>query len=178
MQVTFARIDQRRYAIAMKRDGPRDIGPDLPFWPGPGSGQVPHDLVHFIVEEQLGLRLGIFGQAAAGGGMKAFVTVERTGTARRRSERLRIAGRPDMRRSEKVASCVGTGGLLRPDLDQVIGNPVIARAFRHRLEQVLGDWERVPIGGFLTLTWPMELTVRHARAGGRHEAQARPARHL
>ncbi len=176
MQVTFTRIDQRRYAISFRRDGPRDIGGDLPPWPGPGPADFPHDLVHLIVEEQLGLRLGIFGQVAAGGGLGAFAMVERSGPTRHRSERLRRAGRPDMRRSEQLVACVNSAGILRPDADALVGDYVTARSLRVRLAEVHAAWLRVPIDGSLTLTWPTELTLQHGRTGpqrGRAVAKAR-----
>lgn len=166
MQVIFTRLDNRRYAVGLRRDGPRDIGVDVPSWPGPGSAQVPHDLVHFIVEEQLGLRLGIFGQAAAGGGVKAFGVgaFDRSGVTRQRSERLRLAGRKDMQRSEQIVGCVGPDGTLSPRADGLIGDPRIAEALRLRLSQALAAWFRVGVGRSLTLTWPSELTLLHARS--------------
>jgi hypothetical protein len=176
MQVTFTRIDQRRYAISFKRDGPRDIGGDLPHWPGPGPADFPHDLVHFLVEEQLGLRLGIFGQVAAGGGLGAFAMVDRSGPTRHRSERLRRAGRPDMRRSEQVVSHVRVDGALHPDADALVGDFFTARALRARLAEVHAQWTQVPIRGSLTLTWPTELTLQHGRTGpqrGRVTAKTR-----
>jgi hypothetical protein len=166
MQVIFTRLDSRRYAVGLRRDGPRDIGVvDVPSWPGPGSAKVPHDLVHFVVEEQLGLRLGIFGQAAAGGGVRAFKVgvVDRSGVTRHRSERLRLAGRSDMQRSEQVTACVGPDGTLSAAADALIGDPRTAAALRLRLEQALAAWFRVGVGRSLTLTWPSELTLLHAR---------------
>ncbi len=92
MQVVFERVDARRYLIGIVRDGRYDVGADVPVRPAPGPADVPHDLVHFAVEEQLGLRLGIYGQVAAGGDVGGFFvpapTDRHPAGDKRRSERV------------------------------------------------------------------------------------------
>jgi len=85
MQVIFERVDDRRYRIGVVRDGRYDVGVDVPVRGAPGHADVPHDLVHFVVEEQAKLRLGIYGQVAAGGDCggssprpRAIATLRRT----------------------------------------------------------------------------------------------------
>ncbi|MGN6608789.1 MAG: hypothetical protein ACTHMS_17490, partial [Jatrophihabitans sp.] len=72
MRVIFERIDGRSYRIGVRRDGRHDVGPDVPVRLAPGWATVPHDLVHFAVEEQARLSLGVFGQVAAGGDCGGF----------------------------------------------------------------------------------------------------------
>lgn len=72
MRVIFERVDERRYRIGVMRDGRHDVGADVPVRGAPGRADVPHDLVHFVVEEQAGLALGIYGQVAAGGDCGGF----------------------------------------------------------------------------------------------------------
>ena len=69
MNVIFKRTGLRRYAVAVKRPP----HPDVEMNPAPGYDlSMPHDLMHMIVEAQLGLRHGIFGQLAAGGTAGTF----------------------------------------------------------------------------------------------------------
>jgi hypothetical protein len=63
MQVEFHKTGERRYAVIIRRDGLADLKMD----PAPGfDALMPHDMLHFLVEQELGLRRGIFGQLAHG----------------------------------------------------------------------------------------------------------------
>jgi hypothetical protein len=77
--------------------------------PAPGySDLIPHDLVHLVIEEQLGLRDGIFGQLAVGGNAGTFVPTQelRTRAWARRVERRNRATGKDIGRSEALAAQV------------------------------------------------------------------------
>ena len=64
MEVHFRRTGERRYAVIINRK-------DLPIVekdPAPGFDPlIPHNLMHLVVESELGLSRGIFGQLASGG---------------------------------------------------------------------------------------------------------------
>jgi hypothetical protein len=69
MLVVFRRSGERRYSVEAQRPGL----PDVVMNPAPGyDALMPHDLMHMIVEAQLGLTRGIFGQLAAGGTAGTF----------------------------------------------------------------------------------------------------------
>jgi len=69
MIVVFRRVGQRRYAVEIKRAP----FPDVEMNPAPGyDASMPHDMLHLIVEAQLGLTRGVFGQLAAGGDAGTF----------------------------------------------------------------------------------------------------------
>lgn len=69
MRVVFRRTGQRRYSIEAQRPG----FPDLVMDPAPGyDNLMPHDMMHLVVESQLGLTRGVFGQLAAGGDAGTF----------------------------------------------------------------------------------------------------------
>ena len=69
MILVFRRTGQRRYAVEAQR--PRF--PDIVMNPAPGYDPLmPHDLMHLVVEAQLGLSQGIFAQLAAGGNAGTF----------------------------------------------------------------------------------------------------------
>ena len=94
MIVVFQRVGERRYAVVAKRPP----FPDVEMNPAPGYDQfMPHDLMHLVVEAQLGLTRGIFGQLAAGGGAGTFHrNIEPKETPReaaRLRKRLKVRGK-------------------------------------------------------------------------------------
>jgi len=69
MKVEFHKTGDRRYAVVVLRAGL----PDLEMNPAPGfDALMPHDMLHFLVEQELELRRGIFGQIALGGTAGTF----------------------------------------------------------------------------------------------------------
>jgi hypothetical protein len=86
MKVQFRRTGAHRYAITIYREGLQPVAMD----PAPGYDPImPHDLLHFVVESELGLRLGIFGQVASGGNAGTFHPVATAGSSHRETARLR-----------------------------------------------------------------------------------------
>jgi len=110
MILIFRRTGQRRYAVEVKRPP----HPDVEMNPAPGyDALMPHDLMHLVVEAQLGLTHGIFGQLAAGGDAGTFHLImkqewpSRTGARIRRRLKtkgtaLLRAGRDDCAQSERA----------------------------------------------------------------------------
>ena len=69
MVLVFRRTGIRRYVV----EAHREKWPDLEMNPAPGFDPlIPHDLMHLVVEAQLGLEDGIFGQLAIGGDAGTF----------------------------------------------------------------------------------------------------------
>lgn len=69
MKVHFIRSGDRRYSMRIDRVS----APALVMDPAPGFDRdLPHDMVHFVVEAVLGLKGGVFGQIAAGGDAGSF----------------------------------------------------------------------------------------------------------
>lgn len=156
MQVVFQKVDAKRYLIGLRRNGAHDVGPDVPLRIGPGGGPVPHDLVHFAIEEVLGIRLGIFGQLAAGGDCDGFffpAPQDRKKLAdARRNKRVADAGREDAVRSELVAALVGHDGVVRPRPDLL--TPTEHAAVQARVTELVSRWQSTPAGADLVLDWP------------------------
>jgi hypothetical protein len=174
VRVTFTRSNGRRYIVTVEREnGPR-VEPRF----GPGyDDRMPHDLAHYLIEEQFGIKLGIFGQlAAGGGGIFTPAPADRSGRSRRTAARLGRAGRPDMQRSEKlVYHCVSEWELrtgcrrsLPPLAD--VGNATQAELDRavSRLEDIAQRWYALAPGESLTFTWPKSCTVNPA---GSHQGR-------
>lgn len=86
MVVVFRRVGERRYAVEARRSE----FPDLEMNPAPGYDQlIPHDLMHMVVEAQLGLSGAVFGQLASGGDAGTFHPVFRNNEKTREIARVR-----------------------------------------------------------------------------------------
>lgn len=140
---------------------------------------IPHDLVHYMVEAELGLSSGVYGRAAAGGGGFAAAS-ETPGDPRRRArEQRRLkkreaslsrADRGDMERSERLAGLCDLAwrrraGARRPEWADprsipAEDAPVVERVLA-RLDETAPLWRDLPVGGALTFSWPdTAVTVR------------------
>jgi hypothetical protein len=110
MTLVFRRTGQRQYAVEVQRPG----RPDLEMNAAPGYDPLmPHDMMHLVVEAQLGLTRGIFGQLASGGNAGTFrVSVDRDQSSRQltrtrkrvtaRGKNLLKDGRDDCAQSERA----------------------------------------------------------------------------
>lgn len=106
MKVHFIRSGERRYSMRIERAG----APVLAMDPAPGfDPDLPHDMVHFVVEAALGLKTGVFGQIAAGGDAGSF-HVE-AGGALSAKERQRAA-RKQVAKAAKLIKTQGREGEL------------------------------------------------------------------
>ncbi|WP_448140437.1 hypothetical protein [Sphingopyxis fribergensis] len=106
MKVHFIRSGERRYGMRIERVD----APVLVMDPAPGfDPDVPHDMVHFVVEAALGLQNGVFGQIAAGGDAGSF-HVE-AGGALSAKERQRAA-RKQVQKGAKLIKAQGREGEL------------------------------------------------------------------
>ena len=106
MNVAFKRTGPRRYAVILTLAGE----PSRVFDPAPGyDDDIPHDLVHYLVEAELGLTYGVFGSAARGGGMFATTfdlggaTRERRRAQRKRQKREQALRAHDARHGAEMA---------------------------------------------------------------------------
>ncbi|HKV32811.1 MAG TPA: hypothetical protein VJP89_00670 [Pyrinomonadaceae bacterium] len=108
--VVFRRVHERGYAVEVRRYG----FPDLEMNPAPGYDQlIPHDLMHMVVEAQLGISRAVFGQLALGGDAGTFHPVFRNNEKTREIARVRThvkdrgkkllrEGRDDCAQSERA----------------------------------------------------------------------------
>lgn len=164
MQVRFERTGSHRYAVAILRDQHGDLRMD----PAPGySDLIPHDLVHLVVEEEFGLRDGIFGQLAAGGNAGTFVPTEelRTKGWVRQVERRNRSTGTDMGRSEGLVAQIYPRWLRRrghlPDSHYVLQDPPPTAISDHdldrvfaRLDDLCDAWRTADIGAAVEVEWP------------------------
>jgi hypothetical protein len=168
MDVQFRRIGDRRYAVIVIAGG----RPTLEMSPAPGFDvSLPHDLLHFVVERELGIRHGIFGQLAAGGTAGTFRPISTSAAAGRKATRQRRAlakrgakllqqGRADAVASERAAdTCLrawmarAAGREFKPTQDLRYSALEVARVC-DALDETSCAWMKLPVGEALTLHWP------------------------
>lgn len=86
MILVFQRTGERRYTVEAQRPG----RPVVVMNPAPGYDRlIPHDMMHLVVEAQLGLNRGVFGQLAAGGDAGTFHVPMHSGDDSRKLARMR-----------------------------------------------------------------------------------------
>lgn len=178
MHVAFRRTGVRRYATVVTVPGhaPRALDP------APGyDDDIPHDLVHYVVEAELGLRYGVYGSAARGGGTFIATSQEDTRPRERAREQRRQRRRErslrardasgEMARSERLAaSCDVTFRRQhgkRPDPARE--PPVVAAEDAADVERVVARldaiaplWRELPVNGELVFDWPSATPRRGA----------------
>lgn len=174
MDVTFSKMPGRRYRMAVVRER----GPELAARQGPGyHDYLPHDAVHFMVEAEARLTGGVFGRVAAGrNNLFSPVDPEEQRKQKRREERQppTRAEHADMALSERLASnCTALwefrAGLRSPEppwfspTEPDTVDPELVERVMARLADFAGRWHALPVGGGLTLTWPVRAHDRAAR---------------
>lgn len=172
MRVIFRRTGERRYAVIVEGPGqaPQTMNP------APGFDEhIPHDLVHYVVEAELGLEAGVFGRAARGGG--TFYTAETATNPREQARQRRKQARREqalhrkrsyeeqLETSERLASLCDVAWRRRhgqrPDPTRVSASSPLSATDAARIERVVSRldqlaplWNQLPVGGELALTWP------------------------
>lgn len=164
LSVTFRRTGPRAYAVEVRRQGHATLVMD----PAPGFDPlVPHDLLHLVVEDELALRGGIFGQLAQGGTAGTFFAcssatsddpgatparanskVHRRTQARARRRTLRRGralleqGRDDAAWSERATFLCMYEWLVRSGDPQRRARAAAMREAAHHIRQLQADHER------------------------------------
>jgi hypothetical protein len=196
MDVTFHRLAGNRYfTTAVRDDG---VTVSIPGYDR--TGRVPHDLAHFAAEREFGMVRGFWGSVAAGALFTnmAVASGRQKPHAAERSRRIIKAHSADIGLSEAVAGAIhdavehdlaadvvltrlraqwGIAGPVPPPMT-VSDVEVAAAALRREAER----WSELPVGGRLTLHWPLPAehvpTPRSARArAGRRRGGLRRHRH-
>lgn len=158
VRVSFDKTGRRRYAVTVERRQAANVV----MHPAPGYDDwLPHDLVHFLVEREVGLRDGIFGQLAAGGDAHTFVPTDEQRTRRwaRRSERRNAGSGRQIDRSERVAFAVHNewnlrAGRHRSRLPRDPETDADVQAVLPALDDAARAWHALPVHGSLVFTWP------------------------
>jgi hypothetical protein len=158
MKVTFTRTGERRYRVSVDGTG---VVPSF-MEPAPGyDARLPHDMAHFVVENELGIRGGIFGQIAAGGHAGTFhPTFKQKRKVVKRGKRMARANRADSMLSEQVvyvASQTWNNKFSEtPSLKGVSAEDI--RRVCREFDAVSAVWSKLKVGESMTLVWRAEAT--------------------
>jgi hypothetical protein len=176
VEVAFKRTGERRYTVTVFRDGlpPHEFG-------GPGyDAKMPHDLQHFIVERELGIKHGIFGFLAAGGESRGDErehgreASRRRRKGKRRDERMIRQGKRadgdsseaaaflcwcewlrrsgDARVKEVAEKISSTPARVAEEARRLYGDESLARVCAC-MDELSDRWSRLAIGESFTVPW-------------------------
>jgi hypothetical protein len=154
MNVTFTRTAERRYRVSV--EGPGVVS----SWMEPAPGYdslLPHDMAHFVVENELGITGGIFGQIAAGGHARTFHPTDERIRRKiaRRGKRLSTTNRDDAMLSEKFVY-IACQAWKKPTAPLTPVDGVSAEDIRRvcrEFDAVSAAWSKLNIGESMTLVW-------------------------
>lgn len=163
MFVTFTKTGPRRYRISV--EGPGVVS----SWMEPAPGyddRLPHDMAHFVVENELGISGGVFGQLAAGGTAGTFRPFDSDARRKvtRRGKRISAANRDDALLSEKavaVACGRSNNDPLAPTEARAISDSEIDRICSV-FDKVSSKWSNLTVGESMTLEWSGRRSRRKA----------------
>ena len=144
MIVTFVRTVGARDRVYVERDDGTTAS-----WSFPTYGDAPpHDLVHLIAEQELGIADGLWARVAAGADLASInAAADRGGGTI--ADKYAALG-PGVLRSEEAAAALGA-----PFTEPAawIDRAALARA-RARLAGVADAWKALAPKGALTFSWP------------------------
>jgi hypothetical protein len=178
MDVRFKRTGERCYAVVVTLTGqlPRAMDPAPAY-----DDDIPHDLVHYVVEAELGLANGVYGRAARGAGT-FIITAERDVSPRERARKQRKQRRreraldaedarhaADMAQSERLAALCDVAWRRKhgqhPDPGRSaplprMRDPLGVERVVSRLDAIAPLWRALPVGGELAFDWPSVLPTQ------------------
>jgi hypothetical protein len=190
MHVTFPRLPDRERGYAVVE---RDDGAVYRLYGGQAGPQLPHDIMHFVVERELHIPDGIWGGIASGIVFDSMqhVSGRRPPHARERSRELLTTFRERGLRAELMANFVqavarldhpsdvqirtlaATQLSVLPDADVA---PAEVAAAAQALQVEAARWARLRVGEELSYDWPREARAAQQRPTRQTRARARKPR--
>ena len=157
MLVTFTRTGKRRVGFRSK---------DLYIEPAPGyDDRLRHDAAHFIVENELPILNGIFGQIAAGGAAKSFrpEKLKKSRRKKRQGQAMAKPNREDMLLSERAVYAANN----RWEKPTVIPDTKVQDSDLARLisafESFSEKWQKLEVDDSMSLEWKPSAKPRSKR---------------
>lgn len=144
MKISFVRTVGARDRVYVERDDGTTAS-----WAFPTYGDAPpHDLVHLIAEQELGLTDGLWARIAAGADLAAInAAADRTGGTI--AQKYAALG-DGVLRSEAAAAALS---IVDGEPPAWIDLAALARA-RARLAEIAAAWRALVPKGALTFSWP------------------------
>ncbi len=152
MKVTFTRTGERRYRVAVEGAGV------IASYMEPAAGydeRLPHDLAHFVVENDLGIMGCIYGPLSNGGAGWAPVGVVKKRKTAKSGNPKKNLDQKEAEMAERVIDIACHAWTGR----KYTGAPVkgvtvedIARICR-KFDAVSADWSHLKVGESMTLDW-------------------------
>jgi hypothetical protein len=168
MEITFTRLDDRYVETPVAREDGAVLTTKSPG----ARDRLPHDLIHLVVESELGLDDGLWGRAADGVIYKNFRMVQPPETKQRPRTRKRKPKRKGVLEAEVlvwILHDIWDGGAEREwgstkaFLDSIWSprtrsradelDPETIRRVCDSLNRTEAEWRRVRRGGELRVTW-------------------------
>jgi hypothetical protein len=182
MRIVFVRERdyQRGYALVT-----RDDGVCYRLTDGPSTRQIPHDLVHFTIEDTLGVGDGIWAVIAGGAvfSSMAHVSGRRPPHAAQRSTELMRMHAGNLNKAEMIANLVERTEAGDPsardtarwlaDRHGYVVEPAVLDAAVAALRSAAAEWARLEPGDELVRTWPAHRRLRVETGSARRQAPAR-----
>jgi hypothetical protein len=168
MEITFTRLDDREVGTTVERDDGAVLATKSPG----AKDRLPHDLVHYVVESELGLDDGLWGRVADGVVYKNFRVLQQPKTKQRPKTPKRKSKRKGVLEAEVLVWILhdiwdGTAerewGTIRAFLDSIWSPRTRSRADElepktiqrvcEALDRMEGKWAHVPLSGELRVSW-------------------------
>jgi hypothetical protein len=172
MEITFTRLDERLVETTVTREDGAVLATRSPG----ATDRLPHDLIHYVVERELGLDDGLWGRIASGVTYPNFRALRQPTAKRRPRARKRKAKRKGVLEAEVLAWIFhdiwdGTAerewGTIRAFLDSIWSPRTRSRADElepetiarvcEALDRTEAAWKRVPFGGELRVEWSAKV---------------------
>jgi hypothetical protein len=169
-RIEFVRGETRRYRARLQR--PDGVAVELDGGSynrvGGPAGELPHDLAHLVVEDELGLRSGVWGVLVAGGMFRHATVVagRRRPQATRRGQEIVARAGDDIMQAEILtrAVCDLCAADARADpagVKRAVGErwwtdavtPAALERARNRLREGAAQWARLAPGEAIAAAW-------------------------
>ncbi len=152
MKVTFTRTHERGYRVTV--EGPKIDKATMD--PAPGyDARLPHDAAQFIVENELGIMGGVFGQIAAGGTANTFYsqTTKKLRKAKKRGAIIAKANKAGALFSEHAVYAAQSRWEKHDIIPDTKITPADLARICEKFDEFAAAWSTLPIGGSITLEW-------------------------
>jgi hypothetical protein len=152
MKVTFTKTGEHRYKITVDRVGQPPITMD------PAAGydpRLPHDAAHFLVEDELKIAGGVFGQLAAGGSANTFYPADPkiAKKSRKRGSKIAKANKADALLAEHAIYAAQSRWESHDIIPETKLPPGDIQRIISRFDEFAQRWSKLQIGGSISLEW-------------------------